>query len=194
MKALIVVDLQNDFIEGGSLAVKGAYQLISIINELMDQYECVIATKDWHPKNHISFASRFHKKCGDEIEFQGQKQTLWPDHCVEGTMGAEFPPTFHSEKIEKVILKGTQKDIDSYSGFFDNANQRETELREYLVKRGIDEIDIVGLALDYCVKYTALDAVRAKFKTNVLIDACRAIQEDMSAAIEELKAAGVSVV
>lgn len=166
--------MQNDFVEGGALAVKGGNQIVDIINKLQESFELVIATQDWHPKNHISFSS-------------------WPSHCIQGTYGAELVKALNKVKIKKIIQKGTDPQIDSYSGFFDNERKNETELRSYLKENNVQELFIVGLATDYCVKYTALDAVNLGFKTNVIIDATRSIG-NIEKAILEMKSAGINII
>jgi nicotinamidase/pyrazinamidase len=193
MRALILVDIQNDFLPGGALAVPGGDLIIPFVNELQRHFDCIIATKDWHPKEHISFASTHGKKSGDIIECVGKKQELWPEHCVQGTRGAEFPALLDVTRIEKVIHKGVQKDIDSYSTFFDNARLRETGLREYLQKKRINEIYLAGLATNFCVKYSVLDARKMGFETNVILEACRGIElypGAVNESIAEMKQAG----
>jgi nicotinamidase/pyrazinamidase len=176
--ALILVDIQNDFCPGGSLAVKDGDKIVPVANELQKRFELIVATKDWHPAGHSSFVS------------------LWPPHCVQGTAGAEFVAGLDTSRIARVFLKGTDLEIDSYSGFFDNEHKRATGLGDYLKERGVTDVTIAGLATDYCVKFTALDAVMLGFKTSVVEDACRGVEVnegDTARAIEEMSAAGVNI-
>jgi nicotinamidase/pyrazinamidase len=197
MRALILVDLQNDFCPGGALAVKGGDQVIPVANELQKKFDLVVATQDWHPKDHGSFASNHAgKKPGDKIDLFGIEQILWPNHCVQGSKGAELHPRLEKAKIARIIHKGTDATIDSYSTFFDNGHRRSTGLESYLKKKGVNEVYLAGLATDYCVKYSALDAVKLGFKTHVILDACRGIDlkaGDIDRAVAEMKAAGVSI-
>jgi nicotinamidase/pyrazinamidase len=197
MKALLLIDIQNDFLPGGALAVTNGDQVVPVANRLMPDYELVVATQDWHPSNHGSFASQHPgRRVGDVIQLDGLKQILWPDHCVQGTHGAEFAPGLHTAGIHHIVQKGTDGRIDSYSGFFDNARRKATGLGQYLRSRGVDEVHIVGLATDYCVKFTALDAVSLGFKTTALTEGVRGVElnpGDCRRAIEEMRAAGVVV-
>ncbi len=197
-KALLLVDIQNDFIPGGALEVKKGDEVIEVANRAMKHFEHIIATQDWHPADHKSFASRHEgKNPGEFIDLHGLPQILWPDHCVMGTTGAEFAPGLNVSGITKVIQKGLDKEVDSYSGFFDNAQDHATGLEDYLRSRGIDDLYIVGLATDYCVKYTALDAKRLGFNTSIIIEGVRGVElnpGDCDGAIEEMKKAGVKVV
>ena len=198
MKALIVVDVQNDFLPGGTLAVPEGDQVIPVINELMKKFDWIIATKDWHSDGHGSFASSHpNKKQGDVIDLNGLQQLLWPDHCVHGTKGADFSVELNTEPIIKIFVKGTDSGIDSYSGFFDNGHKKNTGLQDYLIENGIQKIYIAGLATDYCVKFTALDAVQLGFDTYLVKDATRAVNlqpGDYDAAVKEMESAGVKVV
>lgn len=194
MKALLIVDLQNDFLPGGALAVPDGDQIIPIVNALQREFTTVLATKDWHPPNHISFASQHGKQPGEVIQVKGGEQILWPDHCVQGSEGAQFHPALQTQKIQKVFFKGSDPTIDSYSTFFDNFHLRSTGLEQYLRERGIDEIYVVGLATDYCVKYSSLDGLRLGFKVHVILEGCRGIElkpGDIEKAIEEMREAGV---
>jgi nicotinamidase/pyrazinamidase len=176
--ALILVDIQNDFCPGGSLAVKDGDKVVPVVNELQKRFALVVATKDWHPAGHSSFAS------------------LWPPHCVQETAGAEFVAALDTSRVARVFLKGTDMEIDSYSGFFDNEHRRATGLGDYLRERGVTDVTIAGLATDYCVKYTALDARMLGFKTTVVADACRGVEVqegDTARAVEEMAAAGVRI-
>ena len=194
MKALILVDLQNDFLPGGALPVPYGDEVIPIANKMQQRFELVVATKDWHPPDHGSFAANHPgKKPGDRIMLDGMEQILWPVHCVQNTHGAEFAPSFDTNRVAHVFHKGTDPMIDSYSTFFDNAHRRHTGLAHYLEKRGIKDIYLLGLALDYCVKYSALDARYLGLKTHVILDGCRGIElepGDIGRALEEMKRAG----
>jgi len=194
MKALILVDLQNDFLPGGALAVPNGDEVIPLADELQQRFDLVVATKDWHPANHGSFAANHPgKKPGDRIILDGIEQILWPVHCVQNTQGAEFAPSFETSRIAHVFHKGTERNIDSYSTFFDNAHRRHTGLAHYLEKRGIKDIYLMGLALDYCVKYSTLDARHLGLKTYVILDGCRGIDlepGDIARALDEMKKAG----
>ena len=197
MNALIIVDLQNDFCPGGSLAVKDGDKIVSLISELQKQFHLVVATQDWHPKDHGSFASNQQKKPGEKIMLNGLEQILWPNHCVQGTKGAEFVAGLDISHIDKIFQKGTDKMIDSYSGFFDNGHKKATGLGDYLKKKDVTDVYVTGLATDYCVKYTALDAVKLGFNTILLKEACRGVNlqlGDVDRAVEEMINAGVQVV
>ena len=197
MKALLIVDMQNDFLPGGALAVPEGNQIIPFINQLQEKFTCVVATKDWHPAHHISFASRHGKQPGEVIDIGGVKQVLWPDHCIQDTPGAAFSPLLNTDKIQQVFFKGIDRQVDSYSTFYDNAHMRSTGLADYLHQLKIDEIVIVGLATEYCVKYSVLDALKLGFKVTVVLDACRGIDlqsGDSVRAIAEMRAAGAQVV
>ncbi|PYL72124.1 MAG: bifunctional nicotinamidase/pyrazinamidase [Verrucomicrobia bacterium] len=191
---LIIVDLQNDFLPGGALPVPHGDEVIRVANELQKRFELVLATKDWHPPDHGSFAANHPgKKPGDRIILDGIEQILWPMHCVQNTHGAEFAPLFDTSRIAHVFHKGTERNIDSYSTFFDNAHRRHTGLAHYLEKRGIKDIYLMGLALDYCVKYSVLDARHLGLNTHVILDGCRGIAlepVDIDRALDEMKGAG----
>jgi nicotinamidase/pyrazinamidase len=198
MNALIIVDLQNDFLPGGALAVPGGEEVIPLANELQRRFDVVLATQDWHPPDHRSFvANHPGKKPGDRIMLDGIEQILWPVHCVRNTRGAEFAPSFDTKRIDHVFHKGIDPRIDSYSTFFDNAHRRSTGLADYLEDRAIKDIYLLGLALDYCVKYSALDARQLGLNTHVILDGCRGIDlhpEDVDLALKEMKAAGAAIV
>ena len=198
MNALILVDLQNDFCPGGALPVPEGDRIVAVINQLQRRFDLVVATQDWHPADHGSFAANHPgKKPGDTIELAGLPQILWPIHCVQGTRGAEFHPQLDTSAIAQVFRKGADPTIDSYSGFFDNGHRKSTGLGEYLKERGVDRVYVCGLATDYCVKYTALDAVDLGFKTYLVEDACRGVDlqpGDVQQAIEEMRSKGVAVV
>ena len=177
MNALILVDLQNDFLPGGALAVPHGDEVVPLADRLQQRFDLVVATKDWHPSDHGSFAANHPgKKPGDRIILDGIEQILWPVHCVQNTHGAEFAPSFDTSRIAHIFHKGTERNIDSYSTFFDNAHRRHTGLAHYLEKRGIKNIYLMGLALDYCVKYSTLDARHLGLNTYVIVDGCRGIE------------------
>lgn len=198
LSALILVDLQNDFFPGGALAVKEGDKILPAINKLLQkQFDVVIATKDWHPHNHGSFASTHGLKTGDVIDLNGLKQILWPVHCVQGSKGAEFAPGWETAKVDKIFHKGIEREIDSYSTFFDNGRKRSTGLEEFLRQKNITEIYIAGLVTDYCVKYSALDALRLGFEVYVVSDGCCAVNlspDDEAQAYKEMRAAGAHII
>ncbi|WP_164102158.1 bifunctional nicotinamidase/pyrazinamidase [Candidatus Laterigemmans baculatus] len=197
MKALLLIDIQNDFLPGGPLGVEDGYSVIPVANRLMPRYAEVVATQDWHPPNHHSFASQHPgRKVGDVIESGGRQQVLWPDHCVQGGEGAALAAGLEFEAIDKIIQKGTDPELDSYSGFFDNDHRTATGLESYLRSQGIDAVDIVGLATDYCVLFTALDAVQLGFDTTVILEGVRGIDRtpgDSQRAVERMQEAGVHI-
>jgi nicotinamidase/pyrazinamidase len=195
-KALIVIDVQNDFCPGGKLAVTDGDAILPIVNQLIASFDHVILTQDWHPEGHSSFASSHPGKAPfEEIAMPYGPQTLWPDHCVQGSGGAEFHPSLQWTKAELVIRKGFRAQIDSYSAFFENDHKTPTGLGGYLKERGIADVTLCGLATDYCVAYSALDAVSLGFSVDVRLDACRGIDLGGSVAtmIERMRAAGVAV-
>lgn len=197
-RALILVDLQNDFCKGGALEVKDANAVIPIANELMPYFELVIATQDWHPATHQSFAAVHPwRKPGQVIDLHGLSQVLWPIHCVQDSFGAEFHPSLHQAGITTVFRKGTDPTIDSYSGFFDNGHRKKTGLEDYLRERGVREVFIMGLATDYCVKFTALDALSLGFDTYLIADGSRGVNlqaHHVSEAIVEMRDKGVHII
>jgi nicotinamidase/pyrazinamidase len=197
MKALILVDIQNDFLPGGALAVPGGDAIIPWVNQLQGRFPLVVATQDWHPRNHKSFAANHRdKQPGDVIPLKNHSQILWPVHCVQNTPGAEFAPGLMRNRINRVFKKGTDSEMDSYSGFYDNLHLRATGLGEYLREKRVTEVYLCGLATDYCVKFTALDALGLDFKAFLLEDACRGVNlksGDVAAAVEEMKQAGVTI-
>lgn len=193
-KALIVIDVQNDFCPGGALAVSGGDAIVPLVNRLVGAFDHVVLTQDWHPAGHSSFASTHEGSAPFEtVEMPYGTQTLWPDHCVQGTKGADFHPALEWTKAELVIRKGFRPAIDSYSAFFENDHTTPTGLAGYLRERGITDLTLVGLATDFCVAYSALDAVRCGFTATVLLDACRAIDLGGSLGImkERMAAEGV---
>lgn len=195
--ALLLIDLQNDFLPGGALAVPGGDEVIPVANDLIDRYELVVATQDWHPAGHRSFASQHSgHEPGQIIDLDGLDQILWPDHCVQGTTGAAFASGLAPRAVERVVRKGTDPDIDSYSGFFDNARRKATALDGLLRDEGVEGVDIMGLATDYCVLFTALDAADLGYQTRVITAGCRAVEleaGDREAALERMRAAGVEI-
>lgn len=194
MKALVLVDIQNDFLPGGAFPVKKGNEILPIIEKLVSlPFDVIVATQDWHPADHGSFAVNHGKKPGEKIMLGGIEQILWPVHCIQGTPGADFSPGWDTKKIAKIFFKGTDKMIDSYSTFFDNGHHKSTGLDKYLRQRGVKEIFLAGLATDYCVKWSALDALKLGFAVYVIVDACRGINlqpADTEKALNEMKAAG----
>jgi nicotinamidase/pyrazinamidase len=169
MKALLLVDIQNDFLPGGALAVPAGDEVIAVANRLMPAYELVVATKDWHPANHGSFASQHAgRSVGETEQLNGLEQILWPDHCVRGSAGAELASELKHENIHHVVHKGTDPTVDSYSAFFDNARRKSTGLAEFLKSKGVEEIHVLGLATDYCVRATVLDGLDLGFRVVLL--------------------------
>ncbi|NOX89019.1 MAG: bifunctional nicotinamidase/pyrazinamidase [Calditrichaeota bacterium] len=196
MKALILVDIQNDFIPGGALPVPEGDKIIPVVNNLLSHFDLVVATQDWHPRNHGSFASNHPgKKVYDVIDLNGLEQILWPDHCVQGSKGAEFVPTLNTNPVEAIFRKGTDPAIDSYSGFFDNGRKKSTGLADYLKGRGVDEVFVVGLAGEFCVNYTILDAAEQGFKTYLIKDATRPLnREQFEKAMQNMRQKGVVII
>ncbi|WP_339792721.1 bifunctional nicotinamidase/pyrazinamidase [uncultured Imperialibacter sp.] len=196
-EALIVVDIQNDFLPGGALAVNQGNEIIPFVNVLMDRFDLVVATQDWHPADHGSFAANHHgKKPGEIIDLNGLTQIMWPVHCVQGSKGAEFAGSLNTFKFKKVFQKGTDAAIDSYSGLFDNGKRKSTGLGEYLKAEGVEKVTVVGLAADYCVKFTALDAKEFGFEVVLPVAGTRAVNlrpGDFEKALKELERAGVEV-
>ncbi|GAA6208870.1 bifunctional nicotinamidase/pyrazinamidase [Cognatishimia sp. WU-CL00825] len=193
-KALIVIDVQNDFCPGGALAVAQGDQIVAPINALMGQYDAVICTQDWHPALHSSFASSHPAKAPmDMIQMSYGDQVLWPDHCVQGSDGAKFHPKLDVKRADLILRKGYNPEIDSYSGFFENDQTTPTGLEGYLKSRDLTDLTLVGLATDFCVQFSALDAARLGFSVTVLQDFCRGIDIDGSlrAALENMDLAGV---
>jgi nicotinamidase/pyrazinamidase len=166
MRALVLVDIQNDFVPGGALPVPEGDKVVPIANRVQPLFDLVVATQDWHPQNHGSFAANHPgKHPGEVIDLNGLPQILWPVHCVQGTPGAEFVPGLEMRQVASIIHKGTDPEIDSYSGFFDNGHRKATGLEAYLKSQGVDDVYVMGLATDYCVKFTVLDAVQQGFRT-----------------------------
>lgn len=195
--ALIVVDVQNDFCTGGALAVPDGESVVPLVNRLMEAHAQVILTQDWHPAGHSSFASVHDGKAPMEMtEMPYGPQVLWPDHCVQGSQGAAFHPDLHADRAEAVIRKGFRPEVDSYSGFFENDHETPTGLAGLLRERGVERLLVCGLALDFCVRYTAEDGARLGFDVTVIEDACRAIDLDgsLAAARAALAESGVNLV
>lgn len=194
MNALLIVDVQNDFCPGGALAVKEGDLVVPLVNRLQNKFELIFATQDWHPRGHKSFAETHGKKPGEVISLNGLTQILWPTHCVQGAPGAAFHPRLERNRWAAVVQKGTDPELDSYSGFFDNARRNATGLEALLKGKGVTELYVVGLATDYCVKFTALDAVDLGFRTHLVQDACRGVElrdGDTEKAIREMGDRGV---
>ncbi|MGN6110699.1 MAG: bifunctional nicotinamidase/pyrazinamidase [Kofleriaceae bacterium] len=196
MRALVLVDLQYDFLPGGALAVPRGDEAIEVARRVMPRFDVVVATQDWHPREHRSFAAQHAgRQIGEVIELAGLPQVLWPVHCVQGTRGAELHEQVRA--VTQVFRKGTDPEIDSYSGFFDNGHRKATGLAEWLRERGIDELYVMGLATDYCVKLTVLDARQLGFDVALIEDGCRAVdlaEGDGARAIEAMRAAGARVI
>lgn len=196
-KALILVDLQNDFCPGGALAVPEGDQVIEVANRMQKHFDLVVATQDWHPAEHKSFAvNHGGKEPGQVIELAGMPQVLWPAHCVQGTPGAELVEGLDKDRIARVFQKGTDPDIDSYSGFYDNGHRKATGLTDFLREREVIDVYILGLATDYCVKFTALDARRDGFSAYLIEDGCRGVElapGDVDTAIEDMRQGGVAI-
>jgi len=195
MNALLIVDIQNDFMPGGPLPVAEADKIVPIVNELQSKFELIVAAQDWHPAHHGSFAANYPgKKPGDRIMLNSLEQILWPVHCVQNTPGAAFVDGLDTSRFARVFHKGTDPRIDSYGAFFDNGHQKETRLEQFLKERKVTDVYIVGVATDYCVKFTALDGAQLGFKTHVFQNACRGVNAsptDVKEAFAEMRRAGV---
>lgn len=197
MQALLVVDIQNDFCPGGALAVPEGDAIIPTVNALMDDFDAVICTQDWHPEAHQSFAAQHDGKAPyDTVQMPYGEQVLWPAHCVQGTDGAAFHPDLNTDRADLIIRKGFRPEIDSYSAFYENDGATATGLTGYLNARGIDTLVVVGLAADFCVKWSATDGVDEGFEVYVVEDATRGIDQDgsLAAAWEAMTSAGVQIV
>ena len=189
--ALLIIDIQNDFTEGGTLEVPDGNEIIPVVNKLQVQFELIIATQDWHPPDHGSFASNHAgKKPFQLTDLYGHEQVLWPDHCIQGSRGAEFHPELETHKIQAIFRKGMDPKIDSYSGFYDNGHQKQTGLTGYLKGLAIDHLFVCGLAADYCVYYSIRDALAEGFSCSLFVDATRAIEitrfDDIKKELEDL--------
>lgn len=196
-EALIVIDVQNDFCPGGALAVTDGDYILPQVNRLIAEFQHVILTQDWHPAGHSSFASAHPgAKPFDSITMPYGQQTLWPDHCIQGTSGADFHDSLDWTRAELIVRKGFRPEIDSYSAFFENDRTTPTGLGGYLKERGISKLAFCGLALDYCVAYSALDAAKLGFEARVLVSACRGIDLGGSVATmtAQMQDAGVTLV
>jgi len=196
MNALLLIDIQNDFLPGGALAVPEGNAIIPIVNKLQEQFGLVVATQDWHPHNHKSFASQHAgKQVFDVVDLQGLEQVLWPAHCVQGTPGAEFSQELHMHKVEAIFRKGMNPAIDSYSGLYDNGHLKSTGLADYLRGKGVTDIYLAGLAGDYCVYYSAKDAVQESFRAYIIEDATRSISpEGFEKAKADVEARGGQII
>jgi len=187
MNTLIIVDVQNDVIPGGPLAIAEGDAIVPVINQIQGGFDLIVATQDWHPPEHKSFAANHPgRKPFEVIDLNGLEQTLWPDHCVQGTAGAEFHPDLDTRRIEAIFRKGMDREIDSYSGFYDNGHRKSTGLTGYLREKGADDLHFCGLAADICVYYTLMDALQEGFQATLLIDAVRPLEQ---AAFEKAKTA-----
>ncbi len=199
-KALLIVDIQNDFCPGGALAVPEGNEIVPLINQLAqnDFFDLIVATQDWHPADHFSFASQHpSKNIGEIIELNGQTQVLWPDHCVQDTNGAQLYGELDETNLDRVFQKGQNREVDSYSGFYDNDHHTSTGLGEYLKEQNISEVFVCGLATDYCVKYSAIDATQLGFQTFLIEDAARGVNlmaGDVQKAVDEMRDNGITVV
>jgi nicotinamidase/pyrazinamidase len=198
MKTLLLIDLQNDFCYGGALEVKDGDAVIPLANALMLHFPLVVATQDWHPANHGSFAANhLWRKPGQVIDLDGLPQILWTIHCVQNTFGARFHPKLDMTRIEHITQKGTDVVIDSYSGFFDNGHRKATDLHAYLQQRGATELFVMGLATDYCVKFTVLDALALGYDVSLIEDASRGVNlqpDDVKNAVAEMREKGAKIV
>lgn len=179
MKTLVVVDVQNDFTPGGALAVPDGDAIVPLINQLQDKFDLIVATQDWHPADHASFASNHEgKNAFEKIDLHGMEQVLWPDHCIQGSEGAEFHPDLEMRKVESIFRKGMDQEIDSYSGFYDNGHRKNTGLAGYLREKGATELYFCGLAADICVYFSVKDALKEEFSTILIEDATRPLDEN----------------
>ena len=197
MEALVVIDLQNDFCPGGALAVAGGDEIVPVVNRLISEFDHVVMTQDWHPAGHSSFASSHPgKQPFETVEMPYGTQTLWPDHCIQGTSGAMLHSGLKWDKAEIVIRKGFRAAIDSYSAFYENDHSTPTGLGGYLKERGIGKVTLCGLATDFCVAFSAIDARKHGLDVTVRLDACRGIDlgGSMATMTEKMKAAGVKLV
>ena len=195
MKALVIIDVQNDFLINGSLEVPSGNDVIEPINEINKNYVLVVATKDWHPLDHVSFVNNHPgKKIGDVVKVNNIDQILWPEHCVQESRGSDFPTTLNLEAINNIIYKGTNSQIDSYSGFYDNGKIRSTGLSDYLKANNVTSIDYVGLVTEYCVKFTVFDSIEEGFKTRVILKGIKGINiEESNKALIEMKSKGIDL-
>lgn len=196
-RALIIVDVQQDFCPGGALAVKDGDEVVPVINGISNRFDLVTATQDWHPEGHISFASTHDKEAGTVIDTGGIKQMLWPDHCVRGGKNSGFHPDLNLAPVNLIIRKGTTAGLDSYSAFFENDNTTPTGLSFYLKGLGVTEVYLCGLATDYCVYFSALDAKNQGFETYIILDACRGVdipEGNINRATRDMKTKGIHLI
>jgi nicotinamidase/pyrazinamidase len=196
-EALVLTDIQNDFLPGGALPVPDGEAVVPVANRLIESFSLIITAQDWHPPGHVSFAETHGRPMGEVIEVDGLEQILWPVHCVQGSRGAALAPGLNRDRIAKAVYKGADVNIDSYSAFFDNGHLAQTDLHTFLQSRSVRRVYLCGLATDYCVKASALDARRLGYETYMVADACRGIESqpgDVDRAIEEMREAGVAIV
>lgn len=196
MKTLILIDVQNDFMEGGHLEVANANKIIPVINRIQKQFDLVVATQDWHPQNHQSFASNHpSKRPFEKINRQGKEEALWPDHCIQGSKGAEFHPDLETNQIAAIFRKGMDPEVDSYSGFYDNDHRISTGLSGYLKEKGATELYFCGLASDICVYYSICDAINEGFSATFIEDASQPLnEEEFIKQKKELRQIGVRII
>ena len=197
MKTLLLIDIQNDFLPGGALAVPEGDVIVPRINEILPQYDLIVATQDWHPIDHASFAVNHPgRSLYEQIDLDGLPQTLWPAHCIQNTGGALFAPSLDTRRIAQVFQKGTHRSIDSYSGFYDNGHRAATGMADWLRASGITEFAVAGLATDYCVKFTVLDGLREGFEVEVLTSLCRGVNlqpHDVENSLQAMREAGATL-
>ncbi|MGJ3233858.1 bifunctional nicotinamidase/pyrazinamidase [Marivirga sp.] len=196
MKTLVIVDAQYDFMPGGALEIKEGDKIVPVINQIQDKFELVVATQDWHPKGHSSFASSHEgKNAFEKIDWRGMEQVLWPDHCVQGSKGAEIHADLNTNAVEAIFRKGMNPKIDSYSGFYDNGHEKSTGLSGYLKEKNTKELYFCGLAADICVYFTIKDALKEGFKVNLIKDATRPLDvNDFKDQQKELSSRGVEII
>ena len=195
--ALLLIDIQNDFCHGGALEVPLGDEVVDIANSMMEVFDTVLATQDWHPSGHGSFASTHALEPYNVIDLHGLPQVLWPDHCIQNSHGAQFHPALNTTKIAHIVQKGTDPTVDSYSGFADNGQRIETELHQRLQLLNIDTLYVCGLATDYCVKFTVLDALSRGYTVYLIVDGCRGVNQslnDSQQAISEMETAGAQLI
>ncbi|HVU86005.1 MAG TPA: bifunctional nicotinamidase/pyrazinamidase [Pirellulales bacterium] len=197
-RALVIIDLQNDFLPGGALPVPCGNEIVAVANHVAPLFELVVATQDWHPADHVSFAvNHAGRRPGDVIDVGGQRQTLWPVHCVQGSHGAALAAGLNAEDITRIIQKGTDSSVDSYSAFFDNTRGRATGLEDFLRSANVRQLFLLGLATEYCVAYSALDALRLGFTVWIVVDGCRGIDltpGDAASALKSLSEGGANLI
>jgi nicotinamidase/pyrazinamidase len=198
MRALILVDIQNDFCPGGALAVKEGDLVVAVANRISPAFDVVVATQDWHPAGHGSFANSHEDVgVGEVFSLHGLDQVAWPDHCVAGSYGAAFHPELDTAPVTAIFRKGMDPQVDSYSGFFDNGRRLDTGLSAYLKGRRVEEVFVMGLATDYCVRFTAMDSQEQGFKTSLIEDGCRGVElseGDVAGALIVMREAGIEII